>query len=713
MIKLFFFVLIVRIFLKNDNFNPYLVKMPNPIYIPLIFLAAIVFGLFLRKSRNLTVLLLFLVFLLASIIPLFGFWQVFFHHLGAGQGSFFGLPIPSIVFDEHRLLLLGFVNLAGLFSGFFLINFFQSKPIVKLLAFLLFFFSVNLIILSSSILITVMTVLLALFSFAGLFNKFFGTKVSQITFLIFFSAAILLITGLLIMVFSGVSLQFQEIPDISNFFFFAGFLLLFGTFPITSATEKGLSIEKGIFLLLFQGVFLSVIFFVFYLLSKAIVNESMLNAMAIMGLLTYFSASFMATGQVSAAKILSYNTTGQFGLMISIIGLSRYLGIDSFFILAGIFLTHFFAKTGILWLTSDMAKDKITDWSSLRKKIIPLFFFGVFVFALIGFPPFPSFFSRWQLLEHLISYQMYDWIIFFGLAFLLEAYYLLRWVAGISRKEKNPHFIQISPAGWLSATVSFILLIISSGFTLLYLNNINDLQLYILILMLLLFLLSFTPPIVQFIFSLSFLLNYHFLMDFSLHDVRLIPIGIILLFAILLLISNLRKYKHQPSLNTIILLMAWSVILPIVATKWMTVVFWGFLFIASIFIFTLHKEKLKGNGLFFALLALTGILTVIIGLQSVIIQTGKIEIAAFSWSGILLTNKILIITGTALVFIAVLIALFSAMSRKNKTATGYFSFRNILAESIDELLSSQIIFSVVQIFLVIGVFGILVFSNFF
>ena len=202
-------------------------------------------------------------------------------------------------------------------------------------------------------------------------------------------------------------------------------------------------------------------------------------------------------------------------------------------------------------------------------------------------------------------------------------------------------------------------------------------------------------------------------MDFSLHDVRLIPIGIILLFAILLLISNLRKYKHQPSLNTIILLMAWSVILPIVATKWMTVVFWGFLFIASIFIFTLHKEKLKGNGLFFALLALTGILTVIIGLQSVIIQTGKIEIAAFSWSGILLTHKILIITGTALVFIAVLIALFSAMSRKNKTATGYFSFRNILAESIDELLSSQIIFSVVQIFLVIGVFGILVFSNFF
>ena len=681
--------------------------MPNPVYIPLIFLVAIVFSLFLRKSRNLTVLLLFLVFLLASIIPLFGFWQVFFHHYGAVSGRFFGLSISSIVFDGHRSLLLGLVNLTGLFSGFFLINFFQSKSITKLFAFLLFFFSVNLIILSSSVLITIIAVLLALSGFAGLFSKSFDTKASQTKAVLFFFAAALLIAGLLIMIFSGIPLQFLEIPDISNFFFFAGFLLLLGTFPIIPAIEKGLSTEKGIFLLLFQGVFLSTIFFVFYLFSKAIVNESMFNAMAIMGLLTYFFASFMATGQVSAGKILSYNTAGQFGLMISIIGLSRYMGIDNFFILASIFLTHFFAKTGILWLTSDMAEDKITGWSLLRKKTTLLFFFGVFVFALIGFPPFPSFFARWQLLEHLISYRMYDWIIFFGLAFLLEAYYLFRWMAGISRKEKNPHFIQTSPAGWLSTTVVFVLLIVSSSFALLYVNNVNDLQLYILVLVFLLFLLSFLPPIVQFLFSLSFLFNIHFLMGFSLHDIRLIPIGIVLLFATLLLISNLRRRKHQPSLNAIILLMAWSVILPIVATEWLTVVVWGFLFVAGVFLLILHKEKLKSNGLSFVLLAFTGILTATIGLQSVIVQPGKMKIAACSWSDILLTDKILIIAGATLIGIAVIIILLSAMSRKNKVATGYFSFRNILAESIDELLSSQIIFSVVQILLVVGIFFLL------
>ncbi len=681
--------------------------MPNPVYIPLIFLAAIIFGLFLKKSRNLTVLLLFLVFLLTSVIPLFGFWQFFFHHFGVSQGRFFGLPVLPIIFDGQRSLLLGFINLAGLFSGFFLINFFQSKSIVKLSAFLLFFFSVNLIILTNSLLITIIVILLALFSLVGLSNKSLGTTASKITVLLFFSAAILLITGLLIMIFSGFSLQFQEIPRISNFFFFAGLLLLFGTFPITSATEKGLSIEKGIFLLLFQGVFLSAIFFVFYLLSQSVVDESILNAMAIMGLLTYFFASFMATGQVSATKILSYNTAGQFGLMISIVGLSRYLGIDNFFILAGIFLTHFFAKTGILWLTTDMAEDKITSWSLLRKKIAPLFFFGVFIFALIGFPPFPSFFARWQLLKHLIGYHMYDWIISFGLAFLLEAYYLFRWVAGISRKEKNPHFPKISIGGWFSTTINFILLIIISGFFLLYLNNVNDLQLYILVLVFLLFLLSFTPPIVQFIFSLGLLFNYHFLMEFSLHDIRLISIGIVLLFALLLLISNLRRHKHQSSLNTIIVLMAWSIILPIVATKWMTVVLWSFLFIASVFLFSLHKEKLKGNGLFFILLAFAGILTATIGLQSVIIQTGNTEIAAFSWTGILLTNKILIIIGITLVSIAILVVLLSAMSRKNKAATGYFSFRNILAEGLDEFLSSQIIFPVVQILLVVGIFFLL------
>ncbi len=682
--------------------------MLNPVSIPLIFVVGIILSLFLKKSRNLTVLLLFLAFLFSGIIPLIGFWNFFFHHSSPVTGQFFGIVIPSLIFDGHRFLLLGMVNLAGFSSIFFLLNFFQSKSIAKLVQYLLFFLSVTLLILSNSLLLSVVSVLVALLSFSGFINQSFGSKESRKWFILFLFAVVLLVIGLLIMVFSKIPLDFSDIPDIANFFFISGFFLLFGFFPLTPPIEKGISTEKSIFLLLFQGVFLSAIFFVFYLLSQSISNTTILNAFAIVGMLTYFSTSFMATGQVSVTKILSYNTAGQYGLMISIIGLSRYLGMDSFYMLAGIFLTHFFAKTSILWIVADMAEDKITRWSALRKKTVTLFLFGIFVFALIGFPPFPSFFARWKLLAHLTDYKMYDWIIFYGLAFLLEMYYLLRWVAGISKKEKTPYFIQTSLAGWISAIFGFVFLILASNFSLFYLNNVGDLQLFILALVFLLLLLSFTPPVVQFIFSLGLLFNSYFLMKFPMDDMRLIIIGVITLFAILLLISNLRKHKHQIGLNAIVLLMAWGTIIPIYATKWMTVILWGLLFIAGVFLFVLHKEKLKNKALFFILFAVSGTVITSIGIQA----TGIEDIVAFPLQNISIIPKILIITGGIILFFIFLFVIISGFSRKDNT-TSYFSFRNILAGNIEVLLSSQILFWLIQILLSVGIFGILIFGNFF
>jgi len=563
-------------------------------------------------------------------------------------------------------------------------------------------------ILSNSLLITVVSIMLSVITLIGLFKNLLSPKEYMMRLILMVSIFVLLIAGLVIMVFYKIPYRFSNLPDIVNFFFISGILLLFSVFPLINKVEKETSNQKGVFLLLYQTIFLSAIFFVLYLLSQHIESKSILNAMAIMGLLTYLFSSFMATGQISAYKILNYNTSGQFGLMVSIIGLGRYFGIDSYFILASIFLTHFFAKAGILWLVSDLSADKITLWSSLRKKTVFLFFFGIFIFGLAGFPPFPAFFGRWKIFTHLVDYKMYDWIIAFGIGFLLEAYYLLRWVAGISKKEKTPRTEHISMAGWISATFTFILFILSSNFLMLYMNNIGDLRLYMLVMIFLLFLLSFTPPLVQFVFSLGFLADINLVTHLSLSDIRLIPIGIIILFAILLLIPNLRKHKHQPGLNAIILLMAWSAIIPIIATQWVTVVFWGFLFIAGTFLFMLHRNKLKGQALFFILFSFVGILTASIGLLSSITQTGTFEIAAYAWQDTLLLHKGLMITGTAIFIIAFLVLFGSALSRRQNVVTGYFTFRNILAESFEALISSQLILYIFQIIITVGVFLVLI-----
>gem|GEM_PF-3847603 len=693
--------------------------MPNPIYILLIFLAGIILGLFLNKSRNLTILLLLLIFLSGSILPFLGFWKAFFNHFGAASGNFFGIEISSIILDESRALLLWIINLFGFFAWLFLIDFIllQKKSnaqnpgnhaTVKLIRYLLFFFFINLMILSNSLLITTISMMLSFIFIIGLFKSIMSTKEYSMRLILMSSFFVFLITALLIMIFYKNPYLFSNLPDTVNFLFISGILLLFSVFPLIDKVEKETLNQKGIFLLLYQTIFISAVFFVLYLLSQHIESKRILNAMAIMGLLTYLFSSFMASGQISAYKILNYNTSGQFGLMVSIIGLGRYFDIDNYFILVSIFLTHFFAKAGIFLLVSDLSEDKISHWSSLRKKTVFLFFFGIFIFGLAGFPPFPAFFGRWKIFTHLVNYKMYDWIIAFGIGFLLEAYYLLRWVAGISKKEKTPRTEHISMAGWLSASFTFILFILSSNFLMLYMNNVSDLRLYILAMIFLLFLLSFTPPLAQFVFSIGLLLDINLVTHLSLSDIRLIPIGIIILFAILLLIPNLRKHKHQPGLNAIILLMAWSAIIPVIATQWMTVIYWSFLFIAGTFLFMLHRNKLKGQALFFILFSFVGILTASIGLLSSITKNGNFEIAAFAWQDSLLLHKGLMITGAAIFFIAFLVLLGSALSRRPNVATGYFTFRNILAESFETLIASQLILYIFQIIITVGVFLFLV-----
>jgi len=563
-------------------------------------------------------------------------------------------------------------------------------------------------ILSNSLLITTISMMLSFIFIIGLFKSIMSTKEYSMRLILMSSFFVFLITALLIMIFYKNPYLFSNLPDTVNFLFISGILLLFSVFPLIDKVEKETLNQKGIFLLLYQTIFISAVFFVLYLLSQHIESKRILNAMAIMGLLTYLFSSFMASGQISAYKILNYNTSGQFGLMVSIIGLGRYFDIDNYFILVSIFLTHFFAKAGIFLLVSDLSEDKISHWSSLRKKTVFLFFFGIFIFGLAGFPPFPAFFGRWKIFTHLVNYKMYDWIIAFGIGFLLEAYYLLRWVAGISKKEKTPRTEHISMAGWLSASFTFILFILSSNFLMLYMNNVSDLRLYILAMIFLLFLLSFTPPLAQFVFSIGLLLDINLVTHLSLSDIRLIPIGIIILFAILLLIPNLRKHKHQPGLNAIILLMAWSAIIPVIATQWMTVIYWSFLFIAGTFLFMLHRNKLKGQALFFILFSFVGILTASIGLLSSITKNGNFEIAAFAWQDSLLLHKGLMITGAAIFFIAFLVLLGSALSRRPNVATGYFTFRNILAESFETLIASQLILYIFQIIITVGVFLFLV-----
>lgn len=148
------------------------------------------------------------------------------------------------------------------------------------------------------------------------------------------------------------------------------------------------------------------------------------------GLVTFIVSNLMALRQEHATRMLGYSSVGQMGLLLMVLGLGYYLDpeLNVFgYIIAALFFNHFFAKAGLYWLAGIVKRDNIRDWSILKTRPRYLFLMGLFLLALLGFPPFAGFWGKWSLILFLAQKQMFIWIIMILAGSLLEAVYLLRW----------------------------------------------------------------------------------------------------------------------------------------------------------------------------------------------------------------------------------------------------------------------------------------------
>ncbi len=148
------------------------------------------------------------------------------------------------------------------------------------------------------------------------------------------------------------------------------------------------------------------------------------------GLLTFVLSNLMAIPQRSTTRMLGYSSIGQMGLLLTVIGLGRALVIPdrvALPILGALFFNHFFAKAGLYWLAGVVNRPATDDWRLLRGHTAYQILLGIFLLALLGFPPFAGFFGKWNLVMVLAEHGQSTWIGFILLGSLLEAVYLLRW----------------------------------------------------------------------------------------------------------------------------------------------------------------------------------------------------------------------------------------------------------------------------------------------
>ncbi|MCF7919622.1 MAG: NADH-quinone oxidoreductase subunit F [Candidatus Cloacimonetes bacterium] len=185
--------------------------------------------------------------------------------------------------------------------------------------------------------------------------------------------------------------------------------------------------------------------FVFYKFIP-LLPHSWHGMLILFGMLTFVFSNLTGLKQKNARRLLGYSSIAQMGLLMAVLLLVRRFNdaMDIRYALsdiaAALFVNHFLAKAGLFWLSGIINKEKARDWSFNKQPVLVLLF-AVFIFALVGLPPFPGFWAKWTLITKLAQYNMIGWIVPIIIGSLLEAAYLLRWFGATIKREQTEQVI--------------------------------------------------------------------------------------------------------------------------------------------------------------------------------------------------------------------------------------------------------------------------------
>ena len=349
-------------------------------------------------------------------------------------------------------------------------------------------------------------------------------------------------------------------------------------------------------------------------------GETWYAIVAGIGIVTFVASNFLGIKQTNANRLLGYSSIGQIGLLMTIIGLSNKLGDKFMFIAFGILISHYLAKAGLFWLSGIIKKENIKDWSVLRKKPLLLFLFGTFIFALSGFPPFPSFFGKWELVMQLANNGQYIWIVAILIGSLLEIVYLLRWFGYASKLSHSeiPNF-KIPIEKIIPVIIFAIAAYVVGVFSYIHIETfetINYIKYIPIALVVVLFLIDFLPAVIKNILIIGVFgyLGYAILPDlYEANLMKFIFATIFIVGGILTLIPGFtKKGKRTGFYPTVALMFAGLIGIIQAETTLQFFLSWEFLTIGSYLLILRGKKALK-PALSYILFSIGGAYAILVG----------------------------------------------------------------------------------------------------
>ncbi|MBU0656150.1 MAG: NADH-quinone oxidoreductase subunit F [Gammaproteobacteria bacterium] len=270
-----------------------------------------------------------------------------------------------------------------------------------------------------------------------------------------------------------------------------------------------------------------------------------LPAATAIGIVTFVAANIFALVQNNDRRLLGYSSVAQIGLLLTVAGQRDILGDAYYYVAGGILLAHAVSKAGLFWLSGLVAQRELTDWAALRSQPVLVFAFATFLALLVGLPPFPGFYAKWDLAHHLAA-EGRLWLlglILFGA--LVEAAYLFRWFGYVIKREARENGL-----AWQSvkADVAFSAVIVAWLLAYLWghLSGHGNLLHAVPLLFALLFLpLDWLPAKLKNVLAISGLLYWFYLNYPSYDPLQLIFAAVMLPGGALILLASFQTQKRR------------------------------------------------------------------------------------------------------------------------------------------------------------------------
>jgi len=416
----------------------------SPIYIIAVSLGiAFLMGV-LGKSTNRFSYFLLLGGLLFNAVVSFQWVYYLLHDLTGPQNIFtagFKPPFSINLFmGIEESVISGMINLAGLLGAVYMAPAMKKNGTGSMMVFLVLFMSLNVISLSRDLFNIFVFLEVGSIAVAGLVILEKGLHAVSAGFKYMVATSVIgsiLLIGIIFMYsftgslnldqIIGDSTLFRQGAMISLFLILIAVILELKPFPANGwALDVYQAAHPGLSAMLSSAVATANLYVLYKFSGMA--SEGLLHFLSLIGLLTFVGSNFLGINQTNARRLLGYSSVGQIGLLVAIIGLLPHSGNNFKMIFIGILASHFFAKAGLFWLAGIVRMDELKKWSALRQKPVLLFLFITFILALTGFPPFPSFWGKWQLVMELANHGQIAAIIALLVGSVFEVVYLFRWM---------------------------------------------------------------------------------------------------------------------------------------------------------------------------------------------------------------------------------------------------------------------------------------------